>query len=163
MGVWCPFFPRSKFIFIYTNLSVFYAVNIWLSALLCSPKYQDTSWSTSSYVHIELSTCFNVKHIAFIICVIGPGKIGPLLQTPFYWWIYYSYSHDLPFHIDKYHIVGFLREKFFTYFMNQLPFMKILPSKSWNRPLRENFGLLSRQRMSIRPSHMRLLIGLPFI
>ena len=50
-------------------------------------------------MHIELSRYLNVGHIAFIVCVIGPGKISLICKIQFInEWLYYSYTH---FHIDK--------------------------------------------------------------
>ena len=134
MGIWCPFFPGQS---LFSSVRTLLYFMLWTfvsskSTLLCSPKYQDTSWSTSSYVmyvHIELSTCFNVKLIAFIVCVIGPGKIGLFYKLHFIDGYFIATLMTFLFTQSKHRIVGFLRQKFFINFMNQLPFVKILPSK----------------------------------
>ena len=58
----------------------------------------------SSYACIELSRYLNVGHMAFIVCVIGPGKISLICKIHFInGWLYYNYTH---FHIDKVAIDG---------------------------------------------------------
>ena len=44
-----------------------------------SDQYQNAT----SYTHIEIRTYLNVRHIAFIICVIRPWKIGLICKLHF--------------------------------------------------------------------------------
>ena len=62
------------------------------------PEYQ------SSYACTELSRYLNVRCMAFVACVIRPGKISLICKLHFVnRWLYYSYTH---FHIDKVVIDG---------------------------------------------------------
>ena len=40
-----------------------------------------TMQSTSSYAHMKLSVHFNVKCMAFIVCIIGPAKLAFSVKT----------------------------------------------------------------------------------
>ena len=54
---------------------------------------------------MQLSAYFNGRCKVFIVCVVGPGKMGLNYKT-YFTDGYYSYTHCLPFHTDKVAIDG---------------------------------------------------------
>ena len=92
LGLWPPFFPREKFISVlFLNFVAFTFVSC-KSAFLC--------------ILINTMECqllcmrFNGRHIAFIMCITGPGKISLICKIHFID-RNHSYASYLPVHTDK--------------------------------------------------------------